>query len=331
MRDTVAHAMILAAGFGTRLRPFTLETPKPLLEVLGRPLIHYALAHAKRAGCERVVINTHHLGAQIEAALGDTFADMALHYSHEDTILGTGGGIRRMADKLDLDQGPFLILNSDALCDFDVRGLVAAHHQSGPIGTMLLKATDDMDSYGTLGVDDQGRVVRFVDRARAAGDEVRRGMFLGAHVMDPKLLDYLPPDVESCVNTVGYPRALEDGHGVQGVFTTGSFSDVGTPGRLMQAHRDLLDGTFGHAYLDVPAASGGPGVAAPSVVAAGVRIGAGAQIGPRAALGPGAVVGDGAQVVDSILFSGARVAPGEVVRAEIRSAAHRVVVGEGTK
>lgn len=336
MRDTVHHAMILAAGFGTRLKPFTLETPKPLLEVMGRPLIHYALHHAQRAGCRRVVINTHHLGDQIEATLGDRFGDIELRYSHEDTILGTGGGIRQMAEHLDLDRGAFLILNSDALCDFDVHALCRAHHQCDPIGTLLLKTTADQDQYGTLGTDEAGDIVRFVERATLHRPEAQRGMFVGAHVMDPRLLDYLPLGEESCVNTIGYPRALEDGHRLVGCYTTGSFSDVGTPGRLMAAHRGLFDGSFSRAFLPADPARGGrispqATLLEPVVVGEGAEIQAGATVGPRVVVGDHAVVQEGAQVSDSVLFLGAEVLSGETVRHEIRSAHQKVVVEEETK
>ncbi|MFZ9889553.1 MAG: nucleotidyltransferase family protein, partial [Myxococcota bacterium] len=137
----VTRAMILAAGLGTRLAPLTLERPKPLVEVLGTPLVHFALEHARRAGAKRVALNTHHLYPALEEALGTRYRDVELVYSHEPVLRGTGGGALGMRDALGGLDGPTLLLNADALIDLDIEAMVAHHRSSGPLATLALQDT----------------------------------------------------------------------------------------------------------------------------------------------------------------------------------------------
>lgn len=331
-------AFVLAAGKGTRLAPLTDERPKPLVEVVGLPLVEVALQHAKRAGVEVAVLNSHHLHPAIPDALGEAYDGMPLLYSHEPVLLGTGGGFKVMHQVLqqhrpDLDGGPYLAINADAFCDFDVAAFVDAHDQAANAhdvtGSMLLKAVPDADKYGVIGTDADGRVVDFAGRAKLDADVAGQFMFCGIHIFTQKLLDRLPepPYAEGgmCVNREGYPKAILDGEWVQGVVTDAYFQDVGTKERLLNVHteRMALVGTDAthlalHAGLDERA----PGVwvhpdadvaddvtfTAPVVVRQ-ASVGSGAQLGPHVAVGKGAKVGEGAQLRRAVLQSGATVAP----------------------
>lgn len=329
--------MILAAGFGTRLRPFTHDTPKPLLELLGEPLIENALRHVLRAGCNHVVINTHHLGEQIEERFGATYGGMNLSYSHETEILGTGGGIQKMATQLDLSQGPILILNSDALCDFDVTALIEDHNRNTGVATMLLKQTEDQENFGTLSVTETGRVMRIVDWPSLDLVEAKKGMFLGAHILEPSLLDYLPPQGMSCIVRNGYVPAMADGRVISSFFSTGSFSDVGTPDRLLLANRQILDGSFSQDFLELHRSSQRSSVVidpsatvhrtarleGPAKICRGARIGENAYIGPYSTVGENAVVGTSSRVESAIMFSDSVLEPGDSLCGEILSTRQR--------
>ncbi|HEY5657363.1 MAG TPA: nucleotidyltransferase family protein, partial [Myxococcota bacterium] len=145
--------MIVAAGLGTRLQPLTQLRPKPAVPVRGVPLIGYQLALLRAHGVSEVVINTHHLPQQLEAAARRCCpADLALRFSYEREILGTGGAIRRVADFL-RESDPCLILAGDMLLDADLSALVDRHRQSGAALTMLLRDDPRTESFGSVGVD----------------------------------------------------------------------------------------------------------------------------------------------------------------------------------
>ena len=339
----VEQAMILAAGFGKRLRPFTDEVPKPLIEVLGVPLIEHALAHARRAGIRRVAINTHHLHPAIEEALGARYDDVELVFSHEPTILGTGGGIRQMAERLD-SAGPFLVLNADALIDLDVEGLLAAHRARPAAATLVLTDAPDKERYGLIGTDVDERITTFAGRVSPRGPVVRERMFCGVHIITRAVLERLPKGEFSGVAVAAYPPMLDDGEVLRAFDHTGLFCDVGTPERLLMANLDLLTGrtrlsraprwakcggaVFVHpdAQVDVSAILR-PGV----VIQAGATVGPGAQVGPRVVVGRGARVGAGATLERAVLLGGARVSDGAVFRSGVLSPVHRFTTpgGEG--
>lgn len=314
------HAMILAAGLGTRLRPFTDERPKPLMEVLGRPLIEYSLMHALRAGAERVVINTHWLHPQIPDQLGDTFEGMALRYSHEPDVLGTGGGIKRMSRQLDLSWGPILVLNADALIDLDIDALVETHLSSDDrLATMVLKSVPDARRYGAIGTDGQGHVKDFAGRTAYRGPIAQERMFCGVHVLEPAVLDWLTDDEPCCINKVGYPRLLDEGYTVLSADHAGAFWDVGTPERLLGANLGLLTGAQKLNHIDAFAPASGQ--------AGQVWVAETAQVSPQAELrGPVFVA------PEAVVEAGARLGPGTIVgrRARVRSGAsleHSVLLG----
>lgn len=332
--------MILAAGLGTRLRPLSEERPKPLVEVLGTPLVHLALQHAKRAGAQRVILNTHHLHADIPAALGDRVDGMELVYSHEPELLGTGGGVRQMAERLGALEGPFFLFNADALLDVDAAGMVAAHDKRRPLATLALKDTPGMERFGLLGTDENDLVRTFAGRTAFKGPVTRERMFCGAHVIEPKLLSWLPPGV-SCINQVGYPHVLDEGHDVLGFDVAGYFCDVGTPERLLEANFLLLSGEVSLAHLDLLSRFSAEGrrfvapgarvheearLVAPVLVDEGAVVEAGAVVGPFAVVGKGCQVGRDAGVKRAVLQSGARVAAGEQVRGAVLGRGCRMAV-----
>src|SRR5919108_2695 len=135
-------ALILAAGYGTRLRPLTERIPKPLLPVAGQPILVWNLLLLKRHGITDVVINLHHLGEQIVQAIGNgSRFGMRVAYSHEPTLLGTGGGIQQAAPLL--KDGPFLVVNGDTLSACDLTELIAAHRAGKASATLVLREDAD--------------------------------------------------------------------------------------------------------------------------------------------------------------------------------------------
>lgn len=152
-------ALVLAAGLGERVRPLTDTTPKPMLEVGGRPLIHYSLLMLKRAGIKTTVVNVHHLAGEIERHLRDgSSLGLEIIYSPEPVLLGTGGPLNALRDLLAGE--PFVIANSDSIIDLDVAGMARFHREHGALATLALRRPDNPDAYSRVEVDDESRVRR---------------------------------------------------------------------------------------------------------------------------------------------------------------------------
>ncbi len=189
------RAMILAAGLGERLRPLSALRPKPALPVRGLPVIAYNLALLAHHGVEEVVANVHHLGPALVAAAERYKPEgLQLRFSEEPRLLGTGGGIARVADFL-RESDPSLVLAGDMLLDVDLSALIARHRARGDAVTLLLRDDPREESFGTIGIDGEARVRRIAQRFDL-GDEVRRGVFLSARVFAARAFDSLP-DLEA--------------------------------------------------------------------------------------------------------------------------------------
>ena len=235
-------AMVLAAGLGTRLRPLTDRTPKPLLPVADRPILLWNLLLLKRHGITDVIINLHHLGEQIVQALGDgSRFGMRVAYSHEPTLLGTGGGIKQAAPFL--KDGSFLVLNGDTLSACDLTNLIAAHRTGGAPVTLALREDPEAARWGPVTVDAHSRILQ-INGAPPLGDHPKplplSCMFAGIHVLEPEVLNAIPPGPGSIIDV--YLSLLRQNHMLRGYRMSGYWSDVGTPERYAEAQQDALTG-----------------------------------------------------------------------------------------
>ena len=324
----VTTAYVLAAGLGTRLRPLTLERPKPLLEVCGTPLICFALRLLEDAGVERVGINSHWLHPQIRDALGARFGRMALAYTHEPLVLGTGGGLRGLTQVLPAPAGErVLVMNADALIDLDMRALVATPDDA--LATLVLKDTPDVAHYGAIGTDADDRITAFAGRIAPTGPVVRERMFCGVHLVHPRAFDVLPDvnvvdgvatGVASGINDEGYPAWLARGELLRAFDTTGTFCDVGTPARLLEANVEVLRGTWSSTHLRPFAHLE---ERAPRVwISPRARVDPTARIRAPALIDDDAVVEAGAEIDTAVVGKRCRVARNaRVVRAVLQSGA----------
>jgi len=240
-------AMILAAGLGMRLRPLTDRTPKPLLPIAGRPLLVWNLLLLQRHGITDVLINLHHLGDQIVQAIGDgTRFGLRVAYSHEPELQGTGGGIRQAAPFL--TDRPFLVLNGDTLSACDLTGLIAAHRAGKALATLALREDPEAARWGPVMVDAGSRILQINGKPPLqTGDRVpvptgvgRPYMFAGIHVMEPAVLDTIPPGRGSIIDV--YRALIGKGLVLLGWRMSGYWSDIGTRERYEQAERDAEEG-----------------------------------------------------------------------------------------
>lgn len=320
MTAALPRAMILAAGYGTRLKPLSDLLPKPLVPVANRPLIDFPLALLKKAGLREVAINLHHLGKQVPTVLGTGQEHgLEITYSHEDTILGTGGGVARMRSFL--SSGTFVLLNGDILTGIDLMEVLRFHRERGAAATMVVRPLPREAAYTPLWVDDQGWLVAFKDVSRSRRGGFQPLMFEGIHVLEPVVFDFLPKEGFACIVDQAYSDMLKKGMRVAAFLDTAPWFDLGTPALYLSANRALLSGRARFPQLD-PVGPGG----LPDGVLLGesVEMGAEVRLGPEVAVGAGCSLGDGATVARSVLWPGARVEKGARLDGVILAGPHRV-------
>ena len=238
--------MILAAGMGTRLRPYTDTLPKPLLPVGKRPLIHYNLLLLKKYGITNVVINLHHHGEKLKKALEGFEMGMRLVYSEEPEILGTGGGVKKVSHFF--SDCSFVLINGDVLVDVNLDKVVEYHFRKKAVATMVLREDPEADRWGAVEADGQGRIRRLLNKGDIHGGRLLKYMFTGVHVLDPRVFDYIPPGCFSSI-TDAYLEMVKKGEKVFGYVMKGFWMDLGTPERYRKTHQDMEKGLIRLGYL----------------------------------------------------------------------------------
>jgi NDP-sugar pyrophosphorylase family protein len=247
-------AMVLAAGQGTRLHPLTEHTPKALVRVAGRPMIEYSLLLLKRYGIRDIIINLHHLGDQIESYLGDGKQwGLQITYSKEPELLDTGGGLLKA--KPFLQGGTFIVINTDVLIDLSVRDLLAFHEKNRAVATLVLRRDPLADQYGSMEIDGDGRIRRFLQTRIATELSVPTTelMFTGVQVLEPRVFDYMGPDDalrKFSTTKDTYPRMLMHQEKLFGFRFSGFWQDVGTENRIKAAEDSLAAGKARLHYLE---------------------------------------------------------------------------------
>jgi mannose-1-phosphate guanylyltransferase len=307
--------MLLCAGFGTRLGALSDARPKPMLPVCDLPILRYGIANLVGHGITELVINVHHRGDVIEREIGDGSRFGArVRYSHEDVILGTGGGLKHALALLDPDGGdhPFLSLNGKLIFDVDLRALADAfaREPADTLGMMVVRRVPDAKDWGVLDVrrDDDGRLR--IANFFADGEH----MFCGVHVTRPSVVARLP-DGEACMIRQGYHPWIKAGARVAAwEHERGYFAEHSTPERYLESNTAVLHGaglrfppTISHG-ID-PTARLAPDVVIhpPVRIGAGAHVERGAVIGPDTVIGTGAHVAANARVTRSVVWAGARV------------------------
>jgi mannose-1-phosphate guanylyltransferase len=288
--------MIMAAGLGTRMRPLSDLLPKPALPVRGVPLIAYQLALLRRYGVSEVAINVHHLPERLEAAAERWCPPgLALRFSREPELLGTGGGIRRLAEFL-RESDPCLVIGGDMILDFDLSALLRWHREGGHAASLLLREDPRAARFGTIGVDAEGRLRRIASRFDLGGER-RSGIYAWANVLSPRIFDSLPgQDAFSHLDDWWAPALAAGAADVRGLVADAAsclWEPVGTPAELLAANLRLRS----LSYLDVAEASR----------RAGATLIEDAEGETSVVLGAGAELGEGARLARAVVFEGERV------------------------
>lgn len=232
-------AMILAAGLGTRLRPLTDDLPKPLLPVGNRPLIYYNLLLLKKYGITDVFINVHYRREKIIQEVGNGVRlGMNITYSEEPEILGTGGGIKNIQSAI--ARGTFIVINGDILIDLNLDKLVEFHHKKKGVATLVLREDEEVAQYGAIEVDSKDQIQNILG-SLPSKDRVRQLMFTGVHVMEPRVMDYVPYGKFYSI-TDAYIEMLRQKEKLYGYLLRGYWNDIGVIDRYKKADRDIRQG-----------------------------------------------------------------------------------------
>lgn len=241
MTSNVTKAMILAAGEGTRLRPLTLETPKPLLPVGDIPVVIRQLQWLKSHGVGTIAINLYHIGEKIEAELGDgSRFGMKIYYSNEETLLGTAGGLKRMETIFD---STFFIAYGDILTDLSLTEMAAFHREKNALVTIALFETQTPWEVGVVELEEDGRVISFTEKP-PRGTEKGNLSNGGIYVAEPDIFNYIPESGYSDFGFDIFPKLLTENRKMYGYTLKPDdyLIDIGTLGKYRKANDDMKAG-----------------------------------------------------------------------------------------
>jgi mannose-1-phosphate guanylyltransferase len=300
------QALVLAGGEGTRLRPLTYTTPKPVLPLAGRPFLSFMLDWTRDHGVDEVILSCGFMSDDVRRVLGDIYDGMRLRYAVEEEPLGTAGPVRLAYDQGLLEER-LLVLNGDVLTDVDLTAELAQHERTGARVTLALYAVEDTSSYGVVPTDADGRVEAFLEKS--AGEATGR-INAGAYVIERAVVgERIPAGRAVSFEREVFPGLV--GEGLYGFPAAGYWIDIGTPERYLEATWDLL---AGHPRSTLP-----PRDETGSLVYEGCLL-SGAHVGPQTVLGRNCSVGTDARVERSVLHDrvivGADAAVVECVLAE---------------
>jgi mannose-1-phosphate guanylyltransferase len=316
---TAAEAILLVGGQGTRLRPLTVNIPKPMLPCAGVPLLTHQLLRLREAGVQHVILATSYRPEVFTEHFGDGSAlGLRLDYMTETEPLGTGGGIRNAAALLDADpEAPVLVLNGDVMSGHDLTAQLTAHSAACAEVTLHLVRVPDPRVFGCVPITADGRVTAFLEKCP---DPVSDLINAGCYVFRRAAIDSIPSRRVISVERDTFPALLAAGSVVVGHVDCAYWLDLGTPAAFVQGSADLVRGVLPSVAVPHPAAA---------LLASNATVAPDAVVDGGSAVGPGAVIGAGATVSGSVLLDGARIDAGAVVCDSVVGV--RARVGERTR
>jgi NDP-sugar pyrophosphorylase family protein len=321
-------AILLAGGQGTRLRPLTLNTPKPVVPIFNRPFLTYQLDLVRRVPeIDEVILSLNYQPDRIAEVFGDGSAfGIPIRYMVEPAPLGTGGAIKFAAGGV---TDGIVVFNGDVLTQIDLAAVIRLHRERAARATIVLTPIDNPSAYGLVETDGDGNVRRFLEKPKPE-EITTRNINAGIYVLEPETFDRIPDGVPYSIERGYFPTLVERGETFAAYQYDGYWIDIGTREKYVQVHRDIMAGRFAAApFLDgtagQPCVAPGARVDAsatlegPCFIDAGAVIAAGARIGPNCVIGRNVRVGAGAQLDGAIIWPDSTI--GEQARL------HDVIVG----
>jgi mannose-1-phosphate guanylyltransferase len=234
-------AILLIGGLGTRLRPLTLTTPKPLLPILDQPFLAYQLDFLVRQGITEVTLCTAYKAEVFHQTMGDGKRyGIKLNYVHEQTPLGTGGAIKNAEPYVD---GPTLICNGDCLMNLDLRGLIEFHRTKKAAATLALTYVQDPSAFGVIEMEADGKIRRFLEKP-SPGETDSHLINAGAYVFEKEVFSWIPQGEVYSVERGLFPKMLAENKPLYALELKGYWLDVGTLDKYQQAQKDVAEGRY---------------------------------------------------------------------------------------
>lgn len=309
------QAVIMAGGEGSRLRPLTSNLPKPMLPIANKPMMEHILALLRDHGITDVVATVQFLASLIRNYFGDgSDLGVSLSYAVEEVPLGTAGSVLGASDLL---SGTFLVISGDALTDIDLEEVLEFHRSKGAAATLVLKHVQDPLEFGIVMTDAEGRIERFLEKP-TWGQVFSDAINTGIYVLEPDVLDLIPPEQPHDFSSELFPAMLDKGLPLFGFVSDAYWADVGNTEAYLEAQRDVL---AGRVRVDLPGFELRPGLwvgedvdidptarlEGPALLGDNVRVGAGARVGPGSVVGPNSILGDDSVVAGGVIMERAYV------------------------
>jgi mannose-1-phosphate guanylyltransferase len=304
-------AILLAGGKGTRLRPLTVHTPKPIVPIFNRPFLHYQIDQLRQVPeIDEVILSLNYQPRRIEEILGEGDGlGVRIRYVVEPMPLGTGGAIRYAGDQL---TESVIVFNGDVLTQVDVNAVLALHRARKAKATIVLTPVENPRAYGLVETDAAGNIQRFLEKP---GDSeiTCNTINAGIYVLEPDTFDRIPKDTAWSIERSYFPSLIERGETFVAYTDKGYWIDIGTPAKYLQVHRDIMDGH----YAAPPFAGSAPNTAwvspeakveegvelhGPCFVDEGVVLKAGAKVLPYSVIGRNTHVEEGAVIDGSVIW-----------------------------
>jgi mannose-1-phosphate guanylyltransferase len=315
-------AVILVGGLGTRLRPLTCNTPKPMIPLVNQPFIESMLLRLRSQGIDEVVLAVQYLAERFVAALGDgSRLNLKLHIIEEPEPRGTAGAVKNVEHLLD---GTTFVFNGDVMTDLDLQSMLAYHREKQSKVTISLTPVDDPTQFGLVEMDRENRVRRFLEKPRAE-DITTNLINAGTYIIEPDVLRYIPPGQFYMFERGLFPVVLQTGDPMFGFPSRAYWTDIGKPQTYLDVHHDILIGKVRHTFAGTQIAERvwlegdadihpSAQVVGPVVLGHGVKIGRGARVIGPTVLGPGCEIGPDAALEGVVLWDGNQIGEGATLR-----------------
>jgi NDP-sugar pyrophosphorylase family protein len=318
-------AILLAGGKGTRLRPLTIHTPKPIVPIFNRPFLHYQIDLLKQVPeIDEVILSLNYQPRRIEEVFGDgSEVGIKIRYVVEPAPLGTAGAVKYAGEHL---TESVVVFNGDVLTQIDLGAVLQLHRERRAKATIVLTPVENPSAYGLVETDADRNITRFLEKPKP--DEITTNKInAGIYVLEPDTFDRIPSDVSWSIERSYFPSLIERGETFVAYIYDGYWIDIGTPEKYTQVHRDIMDGRYVAAPFD-RLARGQAAIARDARVEAGAVvqgpcfIDEGALVKPGARIGPYSVVGRQAQIEEHAVVEGAIIWPNCRIsrEAEVRNA-----------
>ncbi len=310
-------ALFLAGGLGTRLRPITNDLPKPMVPIMGKPLLERNIENLKNHGVDEIVLSTCYKPHKIERYFEDgRKLGIKISYISEDIPLGTAGAIKNAQSFFN---DTFLVFNADILSDIDISEMIRFHKEKGALATIAVTQVDNPSAYGVIEHDENGFITAFKEKPQP--HETSSNLInAGVYVFEPQLLDEIPSGRAVSIEREIYPQLLQKGYKLAVYNRCSYWLDLGTPDKYLRAHKDVLKGAVrignhdfskNPRYISETARIGNSvKILDPVYIGNNVEIGSFATVGPNTVLCHNSSVGMGAKVIGSVVWDHVRIGSG---------------------